>query len=978
MFDYIDFLEKNSGNFGSCPFWSWNDELRKDVLLRQIEDMKRLGMRGFFMHARSGLKTGYFSEEWFDCVRACVNYAKENDMQAWLYDENGWPSGFADRRLLDDRSNLCAYLKMSETENYPEEHADGPYTDGVIAVYNVSDGIPIRVNAPSENGKYICISRFLEPSYVDTLNVKVTEKFIALIYDEYYKRFSDVLGSENMPGFFTDEPQYFRYATPWSEVLPAEFEREYGYSVFDALPALFTDYDGACEKRYDYWRLLHKLFIKNWIKPVYEWCDSHGCIITGHAIEESSLYAQMWCCGGVMPFYEYEHIPGVDHLGRGIDGGLEAKQVGSVSAQLGKKRTLAEIFACTGFDVTLKELKRIGDSMYVEGVNLLCQHLYAYSLRGMRKYDHPMFVSEQSEYKDALKKFNLYFDRLGCLLSSGKDMTDVLVIHPMQSAYLFYRREDDEQSVSRLETAFKAQIRQLWRAHILFHFGDEELMEKYACVDGDSLRVGKCVYHTVILPDMYTISNNTKKLLEEFVNGGGKLLCMGRTPEFTDGRKNSAAFSSNVTLDEIKVNCGVKLDYQGEEADMLKYALRKIGGRHVMFVANLSDTDMEDITVSGLKNPMLLDLTKLEYRNPDTAGEKVLLSLKPGDSAVLAEDAEVKNALARGNIKSVIELDGEYAVADSPENVFVLDYARYSLADGGYSSLMPVVGIRQELLNARYEGRVSLKFEFEANIIPDKLRVDTEPQKNAVLSVNGREIPAYKSGDGTHLCYDISEAVKTGNNIIILTFDYYQSRYIYDIYFGNGTESLKNCLSFDTEIENIYLRGNFCLKTDDEAFSTEAEGVLCYTGGFTLDRQRNKISALSVTRDGYPFFKGALKLSRKLKVDSGKASVRITGRFTACEVYLNGEYAGDCLFDDTVDISRFVLPGDNLLELNVYSTYRNMYGPFHYIKAEPMSVGPPQFLFENEWKDGGCQNFCNRYAFVNFGIKAEIIEYDVK
>lgn len=978
MFDYIDYLKKYSGNFGSCPFWSWNDKLRKEVLLRQIADMKRLGMRGFFMHARSGLKTGYFSEEWFDCVRACVSYAKENDMQAWLYDENGWPSGFADRRLLDDRSNLCSYLKMSETEAYPEELADGPYTDGVIAVYDVSGGIPRRVNAPSENGKYICISRFLEPSYVDTLNIKVTEKFIELIYDEYYKRFSDILGSENMPGFFTDEPQYFRYATPWSAVLPEEFEREYGYSVFDVLPALFTDYEGACEKRYDYWRLLHKLFINNWIKPVYEWCDSHGCIITGHAIEESSLYTQMWCCGGVMPFYEYEHIPGVDHLGRGIDAGLEAKQVGSVSAQLGKKRTLSEIFACTGFDVTLKELKRIGDSMYVEGVNLLCQHLYAYSSRGVRKYDYPMFISEQLEYKDALKKFNLYFDRLGCLLSSGNDMTDVLVIHPMQSAYLFYRREADAQSVMQLESAFKSQLKQLWQAHILFHLGDEELMEKYAGVEGDSLRVGKCVYHTVILPDMYTISNHTKKLLEEFVSGGGKLLCMGRTPEYTDGRKNSAAFSSNVTLDEIKVNCGVKLDYQGEEADMLKYTLRKSRSGYVMFVTNLSNTVMRNIAVCGLENPVCIDLTRLKYSSPDITEGTVFLTLKPGDSAVLAEGADTENAENGKDIKSVTELEGEYTVTQPPENLLVLDYARYSLADSGYSSIMPVVGIRQELLNARYEGRVSLKFEFEANVIPDNLRIDTEPQKNACLSVNGREIPSYKSGDGTHFCYYISDATKIGENTIIFSFDYYQSQYIYDIYFGNGTESLKNCLSFDTEVENIYLCGNFSVKTDNKAFTGEDGGVLCYTGGFTVDRQCGKIPALSFTRNGYPFFRGAVRLSRQLKVDAQNAAIRITGRFTACEVYLNGEYAGDCFFNDTVDISRFILPGDNLLELNVYSTDRNMYGPFHYIEAEPISVSPAQFLFENERKDGGCKEFCDRYAFVNFGIKVELIEYEIK
>ena len=54
----------------ALPFWSWNDKLEKDKLIRQIREMKEDGYGGFFMHARSGLKTEYLGEEWFDCVRA--------------------------------------------------------------------------------------------------------------------------------------------------------------------------------------------------------------------------------------------------------------------------------------------------------------------------------------------------------------------------------------------------------------------------------------------------------------------------------------------------------------------------------------------------------------------------------------------------------------------------------------------------------------------------------------------------------------------------------------------------------------------------------------------------------------------------------------------------------------------------------------------------------------------------------------------
>ncbi len=76
----------------SMPFWSWNDKLEEGELRRQIRKMKSLGMGGFFMHARAGLETEYMSKNWFDCVRICVDEAKKQEMKAWAYDENGWPS----------------------------------------------------------------------------------------------------------------------------------------------------------------------------------------------------------------------------------------------------------------------------------------------------------------------------------------------------------------------------------------------------------------------------------------------------------------------------------------------------------------------------------------------------------------------------------------------------------------------------------------------------------------------------------------------------------------------------------------------------------------------------------------------------------------------------------------------------------------------------------------------------------------------
>ena len=82
-------IRDTAKSYGSVPFWSWNDDLEPEELRRQIRAMDKIGMNGFFMHARGGLVTEYLSDRWFECINACVDEAKKLGMDAWSYDENG-------------------------------------------------------------------------------------------------------------------------------------------------------------------------------------------------------------------------------------------------------------------------------------------------------------------------------------------------------------------------------------------------------------------------------------------------------------------------------------------------------------------------------------------------------------------------------------------------------------------------------------------------------------------------------------------------------------------------------------------------------------------------------------------------------------------------------------------------------------------------------------------------------------------------
>lgn len=87
-------FKKPSCEYRGMPFWAWNTRLDSAVLLRQAEIFREMGFGGFFMHSRIGLDTPYLGEDFFKAVNDCIDWAKQNQMYAGLYDEDLWPSGY--------------------------------------------------------------------------------------------------------------------------------------------------------------------------------------------------------------------------------------------------------------------------------------------------------------------------------------------------------------------------------------------------------------------------------------------------------------------------------------------------------------------------------------------------------------------------------------------------------------------------------------------------------------------------------------------------------------------------------------------------------------------------------------------------------------------------------------------------------------------------------------------------------------------
>ncbi len=553
------------------PFWAWNGELEPEELRRQVRLMHRMGLGGFFMHSRVGLGTPYLSDEWFECIQACVDEAEGLGMEAWLYDEDRWPSGAAGGLVTADPQCRMRSLVLAVL-NSPKELTWGKDTVAAFtAKLNGNTAAEVKRLAKGKKPKLAagqsillfqevtapCSSWYNGATYLDTMSAEAVAKFIEVTHEAYRREVGEHFGSV-VPGIFTDEPHHgacFQniqntsqgVGIPWTGRLPAAFTERYGYDIRPHLPELFYDVDGAAmsQPRYHYHDCITHLFVTAFAQQIGEWCEEHGLQHTGHVLHEETLAAQTTVVGSTLRFYEHMQAPGMDILTEHRREYDTAKQVSSAARQFGRKWRLTETYGCTGWDFPFAGHKAIGDWQAALGINLRCQHLAWYTMEGQAKRDYPASIFYQSPWWELYPAVEDYYARLHTALSRGSEVRDLLVVFPVESMWTLCRMGwKDDPAVHQLNEMLIELRDTLLGANIDFDYGDEDILARHGKVarrGGAALRVGKAAYKAVLVPPLRTIRKTTLDLLERFADAGGTVVFAGDLPEHMDAEPSTEA-----------------------------------------------------------------------------------------------------------------------------------------------------------------------------------------------------------------------------------------------------------------------------------------------------------------------------------------------------------------------------------------------------------------------------------------------------
>ena len=639
--------------FRGKPFWSWNGELDREELLRQVRVFKEMGMGGFFMHSRTGLRTEYLGEEWFDLINACADEAGRLGMEAWLYDEDRWPSGSAGGlATADPRFRMkvlrCTVVEGTSNTQHPTSNIQWPERAQFVAAFVARvEGLAFtdceRLDhgmTPPDDGRAVLVfttetwaghSFYNGHTYLDTLQRAATDHFLAITHERYRARCGERLG-HTIRGIFTDEPHHGtvmcennenraardqRWTTPWTESLWEDFERAWGYDLRAHLPELFLQPEGrrVSQVKWHYMELLQRMFLENWARPLHEWCQRHGMQLTGHVLHEDSLVAQAVPGGSAMRYYEHMDVPGVDVLALHNRNFWIVKQLASAARQLGKKWLLSELYGCTGWPLDFAGHKRIGAWQALLGINVRCHHLAWVTMSGEAKRDYPASIHFQSAWWRRYAAVEDYFARLHTVLQRGEPVCDVLVLNPVESTWAqihpgwaqWLGALDPE--LEKIERTYRDVFAWLSAAHIDFDYGDEDHLARLGSVETGGgeplLRLGAMTYRVAVVAGLLTIRGSTLRLLREFVQAGGTVIFAGETPPFVDALPSPeagalAAEAHAVPLDEPALVGPVRahsrtllrLDAGGPEAARdLFCQLRRDGDTLLCVVINTSETE---------------------------------------------------------------------------------------------------------------------------------------------------------------------------------------------------------------------------------------------------------------------------------------------------------------------------------------------------------------------------------------------------
>ena len=1000
--------------YRGTPFWAWNGKLTREELFEQIGIFKKMGLGGFHMHVRTGMDSPYLNEEFMDFVRFCIETAKREDMLAWLYDEDRWPSGTAGGRVTAGKPENARKQLLLTTEPYAPDrpHRNTRPEPGrgqacvrqdngeLLAVYDVClnpDGTlaewkRIEADAHAAGTKWYAYMEhatedpwFNNQPYVDTLKKEAIQEFIQETHEVYYRGVGEDFGGV-VPAIFTDEPQFCPKNTlnfadeqkdvfmPWTNALPELYRSLYGEDLFDRVPELLWELpEGKLSSaRWRYQNLVTDMFVANYCRQIGSWCDAHGIALTGHVMGEPTLASQTRAVGDAMRCYRAFGIPGIDML-CDFHEYTTAKQTQSIVHQTGRPGMLSELYGVTGWDYDFRGYKLQGDWQAALGVTVRVPHLAWMTMKGEAKRDYPASISYQSPWWDQFAMVEDHFARLNTALTRGKARVRVAVVHPIESYWLHWGPSDQTAAErAQMERQFSGLAETLLFGGIDFDYLNEAELPVLCEKGGNPLRVGEMAYDAVLVPPVDTLRDTTVKRLSDFNKAGGRLIFIGACPKYVNAEPSDTArvlyesatcidYDNTAILNALEPYRFIDIRrMNGSREDRLIYQLREDGDGLWLFVCNGKNPTCPDVDDAGRLRFRLKGEYRLELYDTMTGEIKPLPAAYRNGETILERQWYIHESMllrltaGRGETAEATEV----CEAGRPSIIFddvpvALEEPNMLLLDmGEYAFNGGAFYAEEELLRIDNEVRRQLDIPVRRKEVVQPYLVAPEVARDH-LTLRFR-VPSEIAVTGAKLALEEpaeAKIVLNGTEIPSVDDGWFVDKCIRTVPLPALTVG-ENVLKITVPIGR---------RTNLEAFYLLGDfGVRLNGTKKTIVAPVRSLGFGDIVPQGLPFYTGNIRYSFRVRSE-GAFTVRVPRyRGGLVKVFVDGRDAGNIAFSPyTLKIEAEA--GEHLVEVRLYGTRQNGFAQLHHTPGVYFYQSP------NSWRSAG-DLWCYEYQLKQAGI----------
>jgi hypothetical protein len=696
-------------------WWWFGPAVTKDELSREMELMKSAGVGGFEIQPTYPLSLNdpekgivnlrYLSSEFLAAVNFAVNKSQELGLTADVTGGSGWPyggphipiqlsaaqikcvanqvkaqDGFCDPPKLEIPAirvdeKLIHILAVRKVKGELSE------TGAVDLTKKVNRDRTIELNLAKGDWEVLFFieSRTLqevkrpalgaEGYVVDHYNHRSLEKHLETVGEPLI-----LAGANKIRAIFCDSLEV--YNSDWTPDLLSKFKKRRGYDLKPLLPALWNKFGEKTEQvRIDYGKTLSEMAIDEFIKPMHEWCRSHGVLfrIQQYGIPAIELTG-----------YSHADLP----EGEGRDWRLlsPSRWASSAAHVYGKPVCSAECFTFLSndriitrpgvfpgfrFTTSLQNHKAAADIYFLEGINHLIAHGWGYSPPAVGTPGWTFYASCLVNHNNTwFKHFPLltaYIHRVSYLLRQGNPVIDAAIYLPVYDTWAKSTDPSALKIPGNIDLNPKL-MDQLLSNGYNFDFINDDALVNHARVENGRLLVNGMNYPIIILPEVTFMPPETMEKIRDFYKSGGIVIAAKCLPDQACGLKNIKENTTNLQQavrevfgekargkgkayliknyekefsKALRDNISPDIDWSGPDAD-LGFVHRQVEDSDLYFVVNTSSQpkNIQAAFRVGQKTPEVWDpltgeIHPVNVYSWSAEGTRLPITLKPFGSMVV-------------------------------------------------------------------------------------------------------------------------------------------------------------------------------------------------------------------------------------------------------------------------------------------------------------------------------------------------------